>query len=76
MVTLLAEITFTNENSSLWRQHTVNQPFFVLFNMCIHKCGPRASRYELCGPSVGCRWPALTNSIYFIGKQKKKSYFI
>jgi hypothetical protein len=25
----------------------------------VHKCGPRASPNELCGPLVGLSWPAL-----------------
>jgi hypothetical protein len=29
------------------------------FDICIHKCSPWASPYELRGPAVGCSWPAL-----------------
>ena len=29
-------------------------------DMCIQKCGPQVSSYELCGPPVGWSWPALS----------------
>jgi len=34
-------------------------PSLALSNTCIHKCGPWASLYKLCVPSVCWSWPAL-----------------
>ena len=52
MATLLAEVMVRNCDSSLLRQHAVKQFFFSLY-IYARKCGPRASSYELCGPSEG-----------------------
>lgn len=52
MATLLAKKIFTNYNSSLLRQHTVNQSFF--FSLYVYtSAAHRASPYKLCDPPVG-----------------------